>query len=157
MIWLALYAAALMLTAIVCWERGWGYRRASLLLCLNLVVQVSIEALTGDFTPTGSLIVLDMLTGFAIALCPDATCAHSIVATCLLFQVSIHFAYLAAGEPGGQGQFYYYLLRSIGGWAQAAVLLGGAINGSARRYWVAGPAGRRLARVVGGDHQGVAP
>lgn len=147
MMWAAGYAAALWVTLVLCWGRGPGFRRAALILGANWLAQVGCQLAWGVYAPAWVWLWLDLVTALAIAFCPWAGRSHAVVATILGFQVLVHLAYDAAGSPIGARDFYL-ALTGLGGWGQLATLVGGALYGPIRRYWMVRAAGGRLAPAV---------
>jgi hypothetical protein len=152
--WAVAYLAALWVTVLLCWGRGPGYRKASLILGANWLVQVGCQLAWGAQVPAVAWLVRDLAAALVIAWCPYAERAHAIVATVLGFQVLTHLAFIAAGYPMGEVAFYF-ALTGLGGWGQLATLVGGAYYGPMRRLWMAWFVGGRFAPAVGGRGQGM--
>lgn len=147
MIWTALYMAALALALLLCWGRGFGYRRAAIILGVNLLVQVGCQLFMGDYTPSWWWMWLDLATAAAIALCPWAGRSHAVIAVMLACQVMFHLMFWAMGEPKA-GSSFYLALTGFLGWGQLVTLVGGAWHGPLQRHWMAWLVGSRLAYSV---------
>lgn len=139
--------AALALAVLSCWGRGYGYRRAAIILSANWLVQVGCQLGLGDASPAWIWLWLDLVTALAIAFCPWAGRSHAVIATILGFQVLVHLAFHVAGSPLGAREFYL-ALTGLAGWGQLATLVGGAWHGPMRRTWLAWTARGRLAPAV---------
>ena len=154
MTWLVAYIGAGLMTVAFCWGRGFGYRRASLILMANLLVQVGLQKIVGTNAPAHTWIWLDMATALAIVFCPRAGRTHSVVAAILGAQVLMHLAFWARGNPLTEQALYLDVVGAMG-WAQLVMLVGGACYGPMRRTRMAWFVGRRLSAAVARDKDGM--
>jgi hypothetical protein len=92
------------------------------------------------WAPVVEWIVLDMTTAIAIALCPQATRTHALLAITLGFQVLISASFAARGVPDHALDLYLAII-GFAGWCQLFILSGGANHGR-----LAGVAGAWRAR-----------
>lgn len=144
----------MLLTMACCWGRGFGFRRASLILAANLLVQVGLQKIMGTNAPAFAWIWLDMATALAIVFCPWAGRTHSVVGVIIGAQVLVHLAFLARGNPPIEQALYLDVIGAMG-WAQLAMLVGGAWYGPMRRVGMDWLVGRWIPAAVARDKGGM--
>jgi hypothetical protein len=127
------FAAGLAGASMLTMNASPALQRTALALAGNWLACIVVVLLMGVVDPWAAFAAADAVAAF-IVLSHPASRPQAVIGCIYIVQITVHLAYALVGSGPATG--LYLNMLSGGGWLQIAVLAGGAIHGSGKRWAV---------------------
>jgi hypothetical protein len=149
----AAFAAALLVASLLTLNASSALQRTALALAGNWLAVMLAYFITGRPDSWTAFAAADAVAAF-IVLSHPASRPQAVIGCIYIVQITVHLAYALVGSGPATG--LYLNMLSGGGWLQIAVLAGGAIHGSGKRWNVSGCMGGVSPPIVAARSGGLA-